>query len=165
MPDFDDISYKLEGGKRFNYRVGAYIHCANKILLHKPKNIPFWNLVGGRVKLGEDTQTALIRELEEELGYNFSNLKIRKFYENFFTWQGDDVSEMFVVYDLKIDKTHKLYKTQEFELDNTTFKWFDVNDVKNKEVYCKPVLIYDMAKEVNWTFEKAVNREEGEKYE
>lgn len=60
------ISY-VEDGKKFNYRVGAIIKKDNKILLHRLSKFDFWLLPGGRVEMLENTENAIVRELEEEI--------------------------------------------------------------------------------------------------
>lgn len=40
-----------------------------KVLLIKRRDIPIWTLPGGGIEQGEDPETAVIREVEEETGY------------------------------------------------------------------------------------------------
>ena len=61
-----DISFKSENEK-FNYRVCAIILDDGKILAMHDERSPYFYLPGGRVKLGETAEDAVIRETEEEL--------------------------------------------------------------------------------------------------
>ena len=55
----------------------------NEVLVVKMQNNPFYCLPGGHVKLGEDTQNAVIREIKEETGYNSHINKLITTTENF----------------------------------------------------------------------------------
>ena len=62
-----DISYNCESQK-FNYRVCAMIVSGNKILAMHDERSPYFYLPGGRVKMGETAEQAVVREVQEELG-------------------------------------------------------------------------------------------------
>ncbi len=62
-----DLTFCTEKG-RFNCRVcGVCIH-EGRLLAMQDENSPYYYLPGGRVKLGETMQQAVLREMEEELG-------------------------------------------------------------------------------------------------
>lgn len=52
--------------ERFKFRVNGILIHNNKILLVKIHKNTFYCLPGGHVKLGEDTESAIIREIKEE---------------------------------------------------------------------------------------------------
>lgn len=62
-----DVVMKTPDG-RFNYRVCAVIIHDGKLLAMKDHISPYYYLPGGRVKLHETAEHAMIREIEEELG-------------------------------------------------------------------------------------------------
>lgn len=62
-----DISFQAANGK-FNYRVCAILLADGKILAMRDERSPYFYLPGGRVKLGETAEDAILREVEEELG-------------------------------------------------------------------------------------------------
>lgn len=61
-----DISFEA-GEEKFNYRVGAVILNDGKLLAMRDEDAPYYYLPGGRVKLGETAEQAVIREVYEEL--------------------------------------------------------------------------------------------------
>lgn len=61
-----DITY-ISGREKFNYRVCAVIVSGGKILAMRDERSPYFYLPGGRVRLGETAEHAVIREVEEEL--------------------------------------------------------------------------------------------------
>ncbi len=62
-----DISFRHED-RKFNYRVCAMIISDGRILAMHDERSPYFYLPGGRVKLGETAEQAVIREVREELG-------------------------------------------------------------------------------------------------
>lgn len=62
-----DLSFQV-GNQKFNYRVCAIILNDGKILAMQDECAPYFYLPGGRVKLGETAEDAIIREIQEELG-------------------------------------------------------------------------------------------------
>lgn len=62
-----DISFPL-GEQIFNYRVAGLFIRDNQLLVMKDEKSPYYFLPGGRVKIGEKAEDAMLREVEEELG-------------------------------------------------------------------------------------------------
>lgn len=57
---------------------GAFVIIQNDgrdILLVKRKDIPLWDLPGGRIAEGETPESAAVREAFEETGYNVTIIK------------------------------------------------------------------------------------------
>ena len=62
-----DCTFKTKEGK-FNFRVAAIIKNGNKILMaHNPDDESCYYSVGGRVKMNETVEDAVIREVKEEM--------------------------------------------------------------------------------------------------
>lgn len=61
-----DITYTV-GLEKFNYRVCAVMITGGRILAMHDERSPYFYLPGGRVKMGETAERAVVREVEEEL--------------------------------------------------------------------------------------------------
>lgn len=78
-----DLTFKTDKG-RFNYRVGAVIIHDNKLLMVKNEASPYFYSVGGRVKLNETAEQAVIREIFEETGIQMEIDRLGFIHETFF---------------------------------------------------------------------------------
>jgi ADP-ribose pyrophosphatase len=78
-----DLTFKINNGK-FNYRVGAIIIKDNKLLMVKNDCAPYYYSVGGRVKLNETSEEAVVREAFEETGIKFEIDRLAFVHEHFF---------------------------------------------------------------------------------
>ena len=87
-----DISFKTPHG-RFNYRVSAVIIRNGCLLTMQDNAYSYSYLPGGRVKMGETTETAMHRELQEELHADLPVLRPLWFCQDFFT--EEDTGERF----------------------------------------------------------------------
>lgn len=140
-----DINFTIDDF-RFNFRVAGWVECDNKVLLHKSSIGEYWNLPGGRIKFGENTNQTIIREMKEELDLNIKNAKLIHIGESLFEFNEKQVNELVFVYKIKIDKSHKLFSKQDFctlDTPDEINHWFDKSEIKN--IVCKPELIYKLA--------------------
>ena len=78
----------------FNYRVGAICKQDNKILVLQNKGEDYWYVPGGRVKMLENSEDALKRELAEELAVPIKGMRLIWSVENFFTLSGRKFHEI-----------------------------------------------------------------------
>lgn len=85
-----DISFVTEEG-RFNYRVCAIIVDEGRILAMHDERSPYYYLPGGRVKMGERAEDAVVREVREELGIEAKVLRPLWLSQSFFN---EDVDRM-----------------------------------------------------------------------
>lgn len=140
------------GNEKFNFRVAALIFNDenDKILIHRKKGHNFWMLPGGRMEMGEDTETGLKRELEEELKIK-EDVQIKLIIENFFKLYDEIYHELCFYYSLNINiDKYDLNYDEEFsgiEGDNYIFKWVQVNELSNYDL--KPEFVKDKIKEVS----------------
>ena len=66
FPSETDAAFVF-GNRRFKYRVCAVILSKGRILAMRDEVSPYYYLPGGKVRLGETAERALVREIEEEL--------------------------------------------------------------------------------------------------
>lgn len=138
-----DINFSIDKN-RFNYRVAAYIRTKDKILLQKSFNADFYNFIGGRVKLGESSKEAMIREFKEETGIDIVNPKLMVVGEMFFDWLGKEVQEMVFIYKVELDEDiiNKLDNSINQDSKEEIIQLIDFKNLKN--IKCKPEIIYKL---------------------
>ncbi|MFJ6268164.1 NUDIX hydrolase [Lysinibacillus xylanilyticus] len=87
-----DITFPTKDGV-FNMRVGAIILHEDKVLMVKNNRDPYYYSVGGRVKLQETLEDAIIRECFEETKVHFEVDRLVFIHENFFPVQSGPFGE------------------------------------------------------------------------
>lgn len=92
-----DISFKSPEGT-FNYRAAAIIVHDGQILILQDEGIPHDYLPGGRVHLREPAESALARELREELDMEVPPHRLVFMAESFFTINTVHYHEMCLYY-------------------------------------------------------------------
>ena len=105
-----DINFKEEEFT-FNYRVAALIRYQDKLLVEKNIEVEHYGLIGGRCKLGEDSITALQREVLEETNEETEYVRTVGILENFFTsrYTNSPYHEILIIHELKF-KNPEVYK-------------------------------------------------------
>ena len=83
MSTASDISFSGPAGT-FNLRVAAVIYRGDQVLLCTVDRLDYWFLPGGRVRFGEPSEVALVRELAEELGHELPPGPLALVVENVF---------------------------------------------------------------------------------
>lgn len=142
------ISYEQKE-KKFNFRVGGILESSDgkKVLIHRLSNFDFWLLPGGRVEMMEDTENAIIREMQEELGVKIQIDRLVSITESFFDMKDKTYHELGFNYLLKLPENSRLLQMQgEFagvEGEKYRYKWLDkelLNEIDFKPNYMVPVL-------------------------
>ncbi len=151
-----DISVELENYK-LNVRTCVFIRCKGEILVCEHKNKNYYSLPGGRVKVGEDSKEALLRELKEELNYDLgeNDLRITRVIENFFVSKGQNVHEYLFVYLCDLDESLYNGDFKNLENENITMNWvkeeafilFDVEPGVIKGIISNPNVEHIVLKE------------------
>ena len=121
-----------QNSKRFNFRVAGIAVDGDRILLHRLDKDDFWTFPGGRVELGETSQEALVRELQEELNTDIEIVRLLWLVENFFEYNHQQYHEIAFYYLIQFRwRSPYLAKDKSFfgvEDDHKLeFRWF-VND-------------------------------------
>jgi len=70
------VAHIHTGPGQHDLTVSAFIVRAGRLLLHRHKTMDVWMQPGGHVELTEDPWHALSREIAEETGYEFSQLRV-----------------------------------------------------------------------------------------
>ena len=129
-----DLKIDIDG-VRLNVRVGAIMRHGDNVVIEISK-IGLNSVVpGGRIQINEKSTSALVRELQEEMGITFAEEKMTlvKEFENFYTMGGKPSHEIYFLYE---------YVLSDDELAQINF---DTNE-DNENTYFALVPKTDMAK-------------------
>lgn len=151
-----DIKVK-ENGYEFKYRVCGLLKHGDKYLVVRMNDNPFYCLPGGHVELGEDTETAVRREMEEELGFKVNPTKLIAVNQNFyFKRDNTKMHEVGFYYIVEAVNPSDVIKTdyEREELDkgkiiHLEFKWLKLEDFKN--VSFRPEFLKDIIEKPDTT--------------
>ena len=139
-----DISFRV-GEEKFNYRVCAVILHDGKILAMQDERSPYFYLPGGRVKLGETAEHAVIREIEEELHITARIIRPLWLNQGFFKEDVDGLRyhEICLYFRMDISDTDLLSKGNTFSLQEGkqrhTFAWLKFEQLQHEYFY--PIFI------------------------
>lgn len=150
--DVDD--YKL------NVRAAGVIIHNNKILVHKNVNSDHYALIGGRVEIGEDSETTIKREVEEELGKEVEITGYVSTIENFFEMKGKKYHEILFIH--KAEFVNEEDKKIEYTLKNMEgkdylhYEWLELDKIE--EYTLVPEIVKEILKENKFPVHK-INKE------
>ena len=137
-----DISFKVDNEK-FNYRVCAIIVFNKKILAMHDERSPYYYLPGGRVKMGETAEQAIIREIKEELNIPLKISRPLWLVQSFFKEDVNklDYHELCLYFLMDISESGILLKGDKFAVlegkDPLTFEWLEFARLKEEYFYPK----------------------------
>ena len=135
-----DITFETEAG-RFNYRVCAVLLDRGRILAMHDERSPYFYLPGGRVRMGERAEDAVLREVREELGIEARIVRPLWLSQSFFN---EDVAhvdyhELCLYFLLDASATDLLTRGDRFqgpELRHVhDFEWLPFERLKNEYFY------------------------------
>lgn len=137
-----DLTIDVENYK-LNVRAAGIIIHNNKILTHKSINENYYALIGGRVQIGEDSETTLKREIMEEMGKEIEITGYVGTIENFFEMNSKNYHEIMFVH--KIEFTNEEDKYIEHTIQNIegkeylTYEWLDLDQIDEYELMPKAI--------------------------
>ena len=135
-----DLTFKTDAGV-FNFRVCAIILHQGALLVTKNKATPYYYLPGGRVKLHEDAETAIRRELYEELGIVGKIVRPVWLNQGFFT---EDVTkerfhELCIYFLIDVSETDLPYRGNSFVRFEGEkcylYEWLPLSQIKDEYLY------------------------------
>ncbi len=135
-----DISFRTDNEK-FNYRVCAMMISDGKILAMHDDRSPYYYLPGGRVAMGETSENAVIREVQEELGVTPKIVRPLWLNQAFFTEDVDNIRyhELCIYFLMDISNTDLLERGNPFtskEGHRThIFEWLEFERLKDEYFY------------------------------
>ena len=135
-----DISFNQENQK-FNYRVCAMIISENRLLAMHDECSPYFYLPGGRVKMGETAEQAVVREIWEELGVTLKIARPLWLNQAFFTEDVDGIRyhELCIYFLMDSSNTDLSERGNSFirmEGKHThVFEWLEFDRLKNEYFY------------------------------
>lgn len=126
-----------------NVRAAGVIIHNNKILAHRNVNSNHYALVGGRVQIGEDSETTVKREIEEELGKEVKITGYISTIENFFEMKGSKYHEILFVHraefiDENDQKIEYILKNVEGK-DYLQYEWLDLDKIDDYPLLPKAI--------------------------
>ncbi len=135
-----DISFD-QGNQRFNYRVCAMMISENRILAMHDERSPYFYLPGGRVRMGETAEQAVIREIQEELGVTLKIARPLWLNQAFFTEDVDGIRyhELCIYFLMDLSNTDLSERGGSFTLTEGkhthTFEWLAFDRLKDEYFY------------------------------
>lgn len=137
-----DITINVEDYK-LNVRAAGMIIHNNKVLTHRNVNHDHYALIGGRVQIGEDSETTIKREIMEELGKEIEITGYISTIENFFELKGEKYHEIMFVHkaefvneeDKKIESTIKNIEGKEY----LQYEWLDLDEIEKYPLMPKAI--------------------------
>lgn len=157
-----DISIEV-GDSMLNYRAAAVIRNGGKVLVHHSKRKDHVTLIGGRVAVGEDSISAITREVKEEIGLSTKYVRPVAYIENFFKLNDKNYHEILLIHELEF-KDNNMYKKESFEAiephkkDILEFLWYDLENNNNTLKFI-PKKLFGILKENNGEFIHVINNE------
>ena len=138
-----DINFKLND-MTFNYRVAALIKKDDYLLLEYNPEYNYYSFIGGRVKIGEDSKTAIKREFKEETGYNINPNKLFGIIENFFysKYKNSYYHELLFIYNCEFKNKEIINEINNLEDKQNIFKWVNINDINENNFEPKVLVNY-----------------------
>lgn len=153
-----DITITIDDYKLNVRATGIMIH-NGKILAHKNINSDHYALIGGRVKIGENSAETIKREIKEELGKDIEITGYIATIENFFEMKGSKYHEIMFVH--KIEFVNEDDKNIEYIMKNTEgkeylqYEWLELSKIDKYKLL--PETIKDILKENKFPIHKIDN--------
>ena len=134
-----DCNIKMDQGI-LNIRVGALIIRNQRILVSRKLGFPYEWLPGGRIRMQENSEQALWRELKEELGLSMGHARFLCIHENFSIEQTQNCAyhELCFYYLVSV-KPDELPDTECFSFQEQEdiihmYRWVDIHQLERYDI-------------------------------
>ena len=130
-----DLDFSFDNDYRFNARVCAIIYNfdKSKILVSSYKSRDFYTMPGGRINVYEDSQTAIEREIAEELNVKLK-FKLKGIIEHFIYWKNKKNMSYEFVFETQLENDNQI-NLECNDKPEEIFEWMNVKDIKSRKVY------------------------------
>lgn len=133
-----DLTLDVGEEYRLNIRAGGIVIHNNKVLLHKNLNKDHYCLPGGRVEIGENSESTIKREIKEELGKEIDILEYVATIENFFEMRNKKYHEIYFIHKIEFKneeekKANNVMYNMEGK-DYLQYVWVDVDKLNECKI-------------------------------
>ncbi len=143
-----DITVDINDYK-LNVRAAGIIIHNDKLLVHKNVNEKYYALLGGRIKIGENSEETIKREILEETGKEIETTEYISTIENFFEMENEKYHEIIFVYKVEfLNENDKLITDTIPNAEGKEYlhyEWISLNDLDNIDL--RPEVIKNILKE------------------
>ena len=148
--------------KGFKYRVCGIVLQDDKLLVQIMKNNESYCLPGGHVEIGENTEKAVLREMQEETEKEYNIETLIAINENFFMHNDKEYHELGFYYILspkeKMEvKDYSRIEVDKGEIKKLEFKWVRVEELKNIDF--QPAFLKEKLMNKNYELEHIITGE------
>lgn len=111
------------------------------------KQSTFYRALGGGIEFGETSRMALVREFEEEIQAELTNIKYLGCIENLFIFDGNQGHEIIQLYQCDFADS-KFYQIESLTFSETPQKkhralWVEISKFKSGELKLVPQIFFD----------------------
>jgi len=133
-----EVKFKTEKYNYYNRAVGV-IGQHNKFLIMKVDNSPYYHLPGGHIEIGEDSLSAVKREIKEELDFDCIKANLFCIQENFYEKKGVAHHGVEYYYLIEIEENVETINKEIEENDrgvakHLSVRWVDLQELKETDL-------------------------------
>lgn len=133
-----EVKFKTEDYNYYN-RVAGIIKQDNKILILNVDDSPYYHIPGGHIEIGEDSLTAVTREIKEELNYTVKKANLFCTQENFYKKKGVIQHGVEYYYIIELEEEIEIIDREVIENDrgeekHLLIKWVSIDELKTTDL-------------------------------
>lgn len=122
-------------GIRFTHRVGGIAVRDGRVMLNRARDGAYWFIPGGRIEEGEDSRTALVREMREEIGQEVAPGDLVCTMENFFEHGNRRFHELGIYYSMAVERDWEGSRFIEDGGTEVEYRWFGLEELGGLTLY------------------------------